>query len=403
MPLIPLSEIEDARRRIAPYIRQTPLVRFDELAHRSQREVLLKCETLQRTGSFKPRGAANCILQNLAHAKKSGVITTSAGNHAQGVAMVSNLLGIKSTIVMPTHTPAIKVQNTQRWGAEVVLYGNVFDEAFEHASRLATEKGLLFIHAFKDPMVMAGQGTIGLELVEHPDFADVEAVVIPVGGGGLATGIASVLRVKRPDIKIYGVTPRNSPAFLKSFVGKTIVEEDVRYTLAEGTAFKRPDQMMMNYLYDSLDDVFSLTEESIATAISLLAEHAKLVVEGSGALSVSAVLENLVPEKKIAVILAGGNIDLPTLTSIVQRGLVEQGRLVRLVITISDRPGGLHAVTGILARERANILQVFHQRATVQMGIGEAEIDVDVETRGKDHTQAIIAALREGGFPVHCQ
>lgn len=248
---------------------------------------------------------------------------------------------------------------------------------------------------------MTGQGSIGLELCDDPAFKGVEALVIPIGGGGLATGIASAVRALRPDVKIYGVTPRNAAGTWKSFQANKIIAEEVKFTLAEGTACKRPDEVMLGHLKGLLDDVFALSEESIAHAVSVLAEHGKLVSEGSGALAAAAVIEEVIPHKKICLILSGGNVDLPTLSGILQRGLVEQGRLVRLNITISDRPGGLNACTTILAETRANILQVFHQRHNLRTAIGETEIEVELETRGAEHTTEIIDGLQARGFRAH--
>jgi threonine dehydratase len=403
-PLLPLTisveEVREARERIAPYIRQTPLIPFDHLAGPDGKSVLLKCEALQRTGSFKMRGAANCILQNIAQAKKCGVIAASAGNHAQGVAAVCHLLGIRATIVMPTVTPPLKVQNTLNWGANVELVGSVYDESFEFANKLAQAKGYLFIHPFRDHHILVGQGTLALELLEHPSFQDVEAVLFPIGGGGLISGCAQVFRQLRPKLKIYGLTARNAPATWKSFQKKQVVQDVVHPTLADGIANKKPDLNMLELLMTNVDEIFSLGEEPIACAISLLAERAKLVVEGSGAITVAAVLENLVPEKKVCAVLSGGNIDTVALSHVLQRGLVEQGRLVRLVISIPDRPGGLLSVTQVLAEKGANILQVFHQRATLKTSLGETEIEVDMETRGREFTEEIIHTLTEKGFRV---
>lgn len=401
MPLVPLSDIKKAQARIAPYHRKTPLLPFDILGDRTQKEVLIKCENLQRTGSFKIRGAANCILENLEQAKKAGVIAASAGNHAQGVAAVCHRLGIGATIVMPTITPPIKVANTQRWGANVELVGNVYDEAYEHAIQLSKAKGFVFIHPFHDQLIMAGQGTIGLELCDDPLFQNVEAVVISVGGGGLISGIGSCLKALRPDVKIYGVAAKNAPGTWKAFVENRPGDEPVLFTLAEGVAAKRCDDYMLGHLKSAVDKMFVITEEKIAHAISLLAEHGKMVVEGAGALPVAALIENFVPEKKVALVLSGGNIDLPALSQVLHRGLVEQGRLVRLVITIVDRPGGLNSITQVLAEKRANILQVFHQRASLQANFGEAEVEVDLETRGAEHTEEIMRTLTQKGFRVH--
>lgn len=399
--MIEIDSIKEARNRIAPYIRNTPLLPFDYLSAKCGKEVLLKCESLQRVGSFKIRGAANCILQNIVQAKKAGVIAASAGNHAQGVAAICNFLGIRSTIVMPTITPTIKVQNTQNWGAEVQLVGQVYDEAFEYATKLANAKGYVFIHPFKDPHVIAGQGTVALELLDERSFDDVEAVVVSVGGGGLSTGIGSVLRKLRPGIKVYGVGARNAPATFKSFHENQVVNETVTFTLAEGVATKKTDESMLAHLKSCLDDFFVLGEESIAYAISVLAEHGKMIVEGAGALPVAAVLEGLIHEKKVALVLSGGNIDIPALSQVLHRGLVEQGRQVRLMITVSDRPGGLHSITQVIAEKGGNVFQVFHQRSTMHTRFGEAEVEVDLETKGQEHTQEIIKSLMERGFRVH--
>jgi threonine dehydratase len=398
---ITLNNIKEARERIAPYIRRTPFIPFEYLASKVGKDIWMKCESLQRTGSFKIRGATNCILKNLAQAKKSGVITASAGNHAQGVAAISKLLGIKATIVMPTWTPPIKVENTKGWGPEVELVGHIYDESYDYALKVANAKGYLFVHPYRDPEVIAGQGTIALELVEDPAFQGIEAVVIPVGGGGLSIGSAIALKQLRPDIKIYGVAAKNAPATWRSFHKGALVEDLVQFTLAEGVAIKKTDPKMLSLLIDHLDDFFALSEESIAHSIALVAEHAKMITEGAGVLPVAAILEGMIPEKAVALYLCGGNLDIPALSHVLQRGLVEQGRLVRLVITVNDRPGGLSGITQVLAETGANILEVFHQRSTLHTKFGEAEVEVDIETRGLSHTEQITARLNEQGFRVY--
>jgi len=395
-----LEQIKSAQLKISPYIRKTPLLPFDYLSLTTGKEIQLKCETFQKTGSFKIRGAANCILENLPQAKRAGVIAASAGNHAQGVAAICKFLGIRSTIVMPESTPPIKVRNTQGWGAEVQLFGKVYDDAFDHAIKLASSKGHVFIHPFRDTFVMAGQGTIALELTDDKAFGSVEAVVISVGGGGLITGCATVLKALRPDIKIYGVAAKNAPSTWKSFHEGSVIEEQVSHTLAEGVAAKKTDPQMLGFLKDHLTDFLALGEESIAHAISVLAEHGKMIVEGAGALPVAAILEGLIPEKRVTLILSGGNIDIPALSHVLHRGLVEQGRLIRLVVTVPDRPGGLHSYSQVLADKVANILQVFHRRSTAHTAIGEADVELDLETRGRDHTDEIITALKEHAFKI---
>lgn len=397
---IDLKEIELANQKIAPYIRNTPLIRFDYLSRELQKNIFLKCESLQITGSFKIRGAANCILENLEQSKKSGVVAASAGNHAQGVAAICHQLGIKATIVMPEWTPAIKVQNTLAWGATVELVGKVYDDSYEHAMKLAQDQGLVFVHPFKDPKVMAGQGTIGLELSQSPLFEKTECVLVCVGGGGIATGIGTALKALKPGIKVYGITAANAPAAYKSFKTNTATKETPTFTLAEGVATKGPDAFMLEALKSSIDDIFAVSEESIAHAVAILAEHGKLIAEGAGALAVAALCDNLIPEKNVTAILSGGNIDIPALNMVLNRGMVEQGRLLRLIITVIDRPGGLNALTQVLAESGANISQIYHQRATLHSRVGETEVEADIETRGSKHTDEIIKLLSSRGFKV---
>lgn len=400
MVSIDLAHIRQAQNRIAPYIRPTPFIPFETMSTRIQKTVWMKCESLQRTGSFKIRGAANCILENLSRAKSAGVIAASAGNHAQGVAAVSSLLGISSTIIMPVTTPAIKIQNTAAWGAKIELVGQFYHESYAFAKSVATEKELVLIHPFNDPFTMAGQGTIGLEMFSEPSFKEIEAVVIAVGGGGLITGCATAIRTLAPHVRIYGVSAQKAPACWKSFHCGEIVEHPVEHTIAEGVATQKTEPEVLLLLKKNVDDFFAVGEDSIAHAIALLAEHAKLVVEGAGALPIAALLDGCISEKRIAVVLSGGNIDLPMLSNIVQRGLVEQGRLVRLLIGVPDRPGGLNSITEILAKTRANILQVVHQRLTLHMPFGETEIEIDIETRGSAHTDEILEALSKQGLKV---
>lgn len=400
---IRFADVEAARQRIAPYVRRTPFFPCDylnRLGGKAPEETWLKVESLQATGSFKIRGAANCILSNLEQAKKAGVVAASAGNHAQGVACMARELGLPATIVMPVGTPPIKVSNTRRYGAEVVLFGRFYDESYEHAKEIVAREGKLLVHPFFDPLVAAGQGTAAIEMLEEAPFANVDSVVIPIGGGGLALGIATVLREKRPDLKLYGVTPKNAEAFWRSFHEGKPVEAEVRYTLAEGTATKRPQPPMVEALRRLLDDVFAISEESIAHAMALLAEHGKLVVEGSGALPVAACVEGLLQGRKTALVVSGGNLDIHALSQVLQRGLAEQGRLLRYRIRVPDRPGGLLALTQTLAETQGNILQVFHHRGYVDVPVGETQVEVELEARGSEHAAQIEEGLRAKGFIV---
>lgn len=394
------AEILEAKTRIAPYVRATPLLPFDFLSLQTGKSILMKAESLQRTGSFKLRGAANCVLAQMDKAKKSGVVAASAGNHAQGVAAICHLLGIKATICMPTVTPAIKVMNTQRWGAKVELVGEIYDEAYAHALKLSREKGFLYVPPYRDDLVIAGQGTIGLELLADPSFQECEAVVISIGGGGLAAGIATALKNARPDLKIYGVAARNAPCAWRSYHEGKLVEDKVKFTLAEGVAAKCTEQDMLDLLETHLDDFFVLSEDAIASGVALLAEHGKLVVEGAGALPVAAVMEGLIPEKKLCLILSGGNIDLTALSHVLRRGLVKQGRMVQLRVTVTDRPGGLNGVTRILAEGGANVVDLHHLRGSALTPFGEAKVEVEIESRGPEHVEQIMQSLSLGGFAV---
>lgn len=390
---ISYKNIEAARVKIAPYIDKTPFILFDYLKRTLGKEVFLKCENLQKTGSFKIRGATHCVLSNLEQAKKQGVIAASAGNHAQGVAAISQKLGVSATIVMPEFTPPIKVQNTKNWGAHVELVGAIYDEAYQRARQLAEKNKFVFVHPFLDPFVIKGQGTLALELLEEPQFKEVEAVVVSVGGGGLSAGVAAVLREKRPELKIYGVVTENAKAMYLSFKENRAQDSPISPTIAEGVATKKAEPEMVALLRKYLDDIFAIPEEAIVEAVALLGEQAKLVVEGSGALPLAAVLRNIIPQKKVAVILSGGNIDIPVLKHVFEKAMVKQSRLVSLRIPISDKPGGLLLVTKILAEQGANILQVFHQRTGIKNSFGEAAIEVDIETKGKDHTDVILKAF----------
>lgn len=396
---VDLNAIKDAQKRIAPYILKTPLLPLDSLSHDSK-NVLLKCETLQKTGSFKIRGATNCILKNLEQAKKDGVVAASAGNHAQGVAWICKRLDISATIVMPKTTPAIKVYRTKRLGAKVELVGSVYDESYAHAKKLSNKDHHLFVHAFNNADVIAGQGTIALELTEEDFIKETEALVVSVGGGGLVSGCLSVFKKLYPKIKVYGVVAKSAPALWNSFKEGKLVEAPVKASLAEGVSLKTPNKQMFQFLKKNLDDLFAINELPIAHAISHLAEHAKLVVEGAGALPVAAMLEGMIPEKKVICLISGGNLDLPTLSKVLEHGMVEQDRLVRLVITLDDRPGTLNTITEVLAKMQANILQLFHQRASLGVGIGEVEVEADLETRSHEHTQQIIEELTQNGFRV---
>lgn len=395
-----IEDLKEARKRIQDYVIRTPCLPSNHLGKLTNKRVYLKAEMLQLTGSFKTRGAANCILANMDTAKKRGVVAASAGNHAQGVASVCQKLGISATIVMPKPTPTIKVQNTKRYGAAVELVGDVYEEAYDHACTLADEKGLLFVHPYQDPLTIAGQGTVGLEISEEPWFDQLEAVVCSVGGGGLISGVAIALKTLNPKIKIYGVAAKNAPANWKSFHEKKPCDTPVSFTIAEGVATKRADKKMLPILSHYLDDFFVVEEGRIASSIALLAEYEKLVTEGAGALPVAPLLDGQIKEKMVCLILSGGNIDPPTLSRVLQRGLVEQGRLVRLDITVNDRPGGLAAITKLLADHGTNVVSIHHQRESLVTPFGLAKIEFTIETKEESHTQQVIDSLKQAHYEV---
>jgi threonine dehydratase len=276
----------------------------------------------------------------------------------------------------------------------------VLDESFQTALKISEAKGLLFVHPFMDADVIAGQGTAALEILDDKAFAGVEAIVIPIGGGGLFAGCATAIRARHPKLKIYGVVAQNAPTMHHSFKKKAVEKVPVDYTLADGVATKQAHPEMLELILALADDVLAIPEESISHAISLLAEEAKIIAEGAGALSVAAILDDRITENNVVCMISGGNVDIPALSKVLYRGLVAQGRLIRVIVTISDRPGGLHKLTGALSELGANILQVFHHRSTLRVGIGQTQLEVELETRDPEHTKEIIETLRAKSWKV---
>jgi len=397
---ITYDDVIKAQHQIAPYIRRTPFIRFDYLSEKLNKEIWLKCENLQRTGSFKIRGAAASVLNQMTQAKKASVVAASAGNHAQGVAAICHILGIQATIVMPKTTPLLKVQNTQSWGAKIVLEGQSYQEAYEAATRLTEELKAVFVHAFDNDWTMAGQGTVGLELLEDPAFEAIQSIVVPVGGGGLATGIATALKAKRPELKVYGVGAANAPGVYQSYKTGKLIAVPVAPSLAEGVATKTTTERVLPILKERLDDMFTVTEETIANAISLLVEQGKLVGEGAGVLGIAALLDGKIPEERVALIISGGNCDVMSLAHLLQRGLTHQGRLARLLFSLVDRPGSLCAVVECLAAHSANIVEIRHQRRSMLTPLGGTDVEIDIETKGFEHTDTIFLDLKQRGFHV---
>ncbi len=394
-----LNDIREARERIADGIEVTPCLHSGRLSERCGAEIFLKAETLQRTGSFKPRGALNKLLSLSAEERRRGVVAASAGNHAQGVAYAASRVGVRATIVMPETTPLTKVTRTRDLGAEVMLNAQSFDDAVRIATELRDRHGTTLVHAFNDEEIIAGQGTCGLEILEQ--LPDLDAVIAPIGGGGLISGIATAIKEQRPEVKIYGVQSESAPAMKRSLDGRELTPVDAVPTLAEGIAIKRPGDLTFPIVQRLVDDVELVSEEEIENAIYDLLERGKALTEGAGAAAYAALANERFPGlagKRIVVVLSGANIDLNILGRIIERSLVKQSRLVRLRISIKDRPGGLAALLQIIADHEANVLHIHHNRIFTRDAFWKTEVEVTLETRDHNHIQELLAVLSEAGY-----
>jgi len=396
--MVTLADVQAARARIRESIRVTPSAYSENLTSETGNTILLKLENLHVTGSYKERGALNGMLCMSDQQRAHGVIAASAGNHAQGVAYHAGRLGIRATIVMPLYTPIVKVSATQGWGAEVILHGENFDEALTEARRRATESGASFLHAFNDPAVIAGQGTVGLELLDQ--IPDLEAVVVPVGGGGLIAGLGCAIKETKPHVRIIGVEPKALPSMTAALAAHHPVEVPSAPTIADGVAVRRVGDLTLALAEKYVDEMVTVDEEEIAMAILRLLEKQKTLAEGAGAVGVAALLQKRTSlrGKRTAVVISGGNIDVTLLAHIIERGLVKDGRLVRLRVTLSDHPGGLQRLTAVIAEEHANIVQVLHDRTYFGVHLGEAKIDITMETRGSGHAEELMAHLHKAGY-----
>lgn len=396
---VTLADVEKAREALDGVIHHTTLDRSNTFSELTGNEIFLKLENLQKTGSFKIRGAYNKINNLTPEEKAHGVIAASAGNHAQGVAYGASRAGIKATIVMPEIAPLAKITATRGYGAEVVLAGGVYDEAYNRAVELQAENGQTFIHAFNDPDIIAGQGTIGLEILQ--DLEDVDAVVVPVGGGGMIAGIAVAVKEMAPHVKVYGVQAQGAPAMYMSKKAHAIKTTKDAETFADGIAVKIPGDITFALIDNYVDDIVVIDDEAIASTILMLLERAKLMVEGAGAISLAAVLHDKIPAKgKIVSVISGGNVDVNFISRIIERGLVKAGRRVRLQTVVVDRPGSLQRLLGNIARLQANVLYVSHDRVERHVPLGQAVVEIGLETRDVLHTEHIMASLRHEGYTV---
>jgi threonine dehydratase len=398
--MITLSDVQAALGRIRDRIYLSPCARTETLSRATGTHAYLKLENLQMTGAYKERGALNKLLAMPAADRARGLIAASAGNHAQGVAYHGGRLGVTTTIVMPETTPIMKVANTRAHGARIVLHGANYDEAYAEARRIEADEGLTFVHPFDDPLVMAGQGTIGLELLEQ--VPDVDAVMVPIGGGGLASGIATAVKERRPSVRIVGVEAEVIPCMKAALEAGGPVTLDPASTLADGIAVKRAGDLTYAHVRRYVDEIVTVSEEEIASAILYLLETEKTVAEGAGAVGVAALLHRKVrglDGKRVVSILSGGNIDVNLIARIIERGLVKDGRLVRVVVALMDKPGQLAIVSGIVAGCRANVIEVHHSRAFASR-FGDTTLQLTLETRGPEHVEEILGALRERGYTV---
>lgn len=394
-----IKDIKSARERMSGVVHHTPLEYSETFSKMSGGKVYLKCENLQKTGSFKVRGAFNMI-SKLDIDSSTTVYSCSAGNHAQGVAYAANSRGIKSIIYMPQSTPLAKVSATEGYGAKVVLYGDVFDDAKEKAVADCKSNGGIFIPPFDDEDIIVGQGTVGLEILE--DMPDVDAVLVPAGGGGLLAGVATAIKLSRPETKVYGVQATGAAAIARSF-GKAPITLDKMFTIADGIAVKRPGEITMKYINKYADGILTVTDDEIASTIISLIERAKEIVEPAGAAGLAAVLCDRYPflrGKKCVCLLSGGNIDVGFIHKIIEKGLVSRGRQVRLSVILPDKPGSLENVSRVLAKHGANVIAIQYDRVNAELSLNETILHITCEVTGKAHAERLVSALRDSGFAL---
>lgn len=392
---ITIEDIRAARNRLAGKIKLTSTEFSQASTDRVGKEIHFKFENTQITGSFKIRGAINKISTLTPEQKAKGVIAASAGNHAQGVALSAQAQGVKAIIVMPVSAPLIKIQSTKSYGAEVILHGDSYDEAFEFAKNLEKQKGYVFVHPFQDPLIIAGQGTIGLEILEQ--LPEVDTIIVPIGGGGLIGGVALAVKSLKPNVRIIGVQGSQAPGMAQMFNKEQVTACAQRTTtIADGIAVKKPSlQMYEAYIKELVDEVFTVTDDEIAEAITFLVEKEKTIAEGSGAAGLAALFNRQIKlGNKTLVLLCGGNIDINLVSQILDRGLIRKGRLTHLSVITQDLPGALAQLTRILGDNRANILEVHHDRVSRELFLKETKIDFVLETSGPEHILQIKTALQ---------
>lgn len=393
-----LQDFTTACEHLQKVLLPTHLIYSPIFSEESGNQIYIKPENLQKTGAFKIRGAYNKINKLTEEEKKRGVIASSAGNHAQGVAYAARELGIKAVIVMPKTTPLIKVQSTKKYGAEVVLYGDVYDDAYQKAKELEAQEGYVFVHPFDDIDVLEGQGTIALEILE--EMPDAEVIVVPIGGGGLISGIAAAAKMIKPDIKIIGVEPSGAASATEALKKNKVVTLPEANTIADGTAVKRIGDLTFNCIKQYVDEVVTVDDYELTEAFLLLAEKHKIIAENSGILPLAALKKLTERGKKVVPVVSGGNIDVLMISSMIGKGLISRDRIFNFAVSIPDRPGELAKITHIIADVGANIVKLAHNQFKNLSRFRDKEVLITVETNGTDHVQALIEAFAAKGYEV---
>lgn len=396
--MLKLEDFKAAKKRVDEVIDETHLIHSDAFSNECGNDVYIKPENLQKTGAFKIRGAYNKIIKLSEDAKKKGLIASSAGNHAQGVAYAAKKLGVKATICMPAHTPLIKVDATKAHGADVVLYGEVYDEAYAKAVELQKSEGYTFVHPFDDEDVIEGQGTIALEILE--ELPDTDVILVPIGGGGLIAGIACAAKQINPNVKIYGVEPEGAASALAAIHEDQVVTLAEANTIADGTAVKTIGNKTFEYIKKYVDGIITVNDYELMDAFLLLVEKHKLVAEGSGILSLAGLKKLYEKNKKVVSLISGGNIDVLTISSMINKGLISRGRIFTFSVQLQDKPGQLEVVSRVLNQCNANVIAVDHNQFKNFARFSEVELRVTVETNGNSHIQTIIDEFDKLGYKI---
>ena len=396
MEELTLKKFEEAAEKVKEATLPTNLVYSEYFSNQTGNKVYLKPENMQYTGAYKVRGAYYKISTMSEEARKKGLITASAGNHAQGVAFAAKKYGVKATVVMPTTTPLIKVNRTKSYGAEVVLYGDVYDEACEYALKLAEEKGLTFVHPFDDLDVATGQGSIAMEIIK--ELPTVDYILVPIGGGGLATGVSTLAKLLNPNIKVIGVEPAGANCLQESLKEGKVITLPTVNTIADGTAVKTPGSKLFPYLQKNLDSIITVPDEDLIVAFLDMVENHKMIVENSGLLTVAALKQMNVKDKKIVSILSGGNMDVITMSSVVQQGLVQRSRIFTVSVLLPDKPGELVRVASIIAEASGNVIKLEHNQFVSINRKATVELRITIEAFGHEHKEEIVKKLDEAGL-----